>query len=142
MVSFSYLVSLLIQSLPNGNRLIVGVILVMSEVFHFQPHVVEEAAIPSVAALVIQLDCQSEKQLLCRRIGNKCRRKTQAFHGSLTVRTAKGIKGFFSFIDILIAFSSLNIGKIKATETSQGNTCRFADDIKLLGQDLIKLRSP
>lgn len=86
----------------------------VGEVFHFQSHVVEETAIPFDAALVTQLDCQSEEQLLFRRIGSKCRRKTQSFHGSLTVRTTKGIKGFFSFIDIVIDFSSLNIGKNKS----------------------------
>ena len=39
-------------------------------------------------------------------------------------------------------FKALEFDKIKAAGTSQGNTCRFADDIKLLGQDLIKSRSP
>ena len=83
------------QSLPNGNRLIVGVVLVVGEVFHFQSHIVKEAAIPLVAVLVTQLDCQRKEQLLRRRIGSKYSRKTQAFHGSFTVRTAKGVKGFF-----------------------------------------------
>ena len=49
------------QSLPNRNRLIAGVVLVMGEAFHFQSHVVEETAIPLVAAFIVQLDGQHGK---------------------------------------------------------------------------------
>ena len=55
----------------------------VGKVFHFQSHVVEETAIPSVAALVTQLDCQSYAQ----QQEDKSQQKQDTSQAASTIRT-------------------------------------------------------